>query len=274
VFVDIDPMTFTICPSSLERTIECQVKVGQRPKAVIAVHLYGHPAAMAEITAIAKKYDLKVIEDCAQAHGATLGKQKIGTFGDMAAFSFYPTKNLGAFGDGGAVLTADSALAERTKLLREYGWKQRYVSEIPGGNTRLDEIQAAILRVKLRALNQANEKRRAVASVYSSQIKNTLVTLPQVDSQVGHVFHQFVVRSEHRDSLRQYLAENGVGTLIHYPVPIHQQPAYENKVPTDPDGLPDAEKAAREVLSLPMFPELKTEEIKTVVEKINSFKII
>jgi len=274
VLVDIDQRTFTICPSSLERTIESQIKAGQRPKAVIAVHLYGHPAAMSEVTAIAKKYGLKVIEDCAQAHGAILRNQKVGTFGDMAAFSFYPTKNLGAFGDGGAVLTADSALAERAKLLREYGWRQRYVSEIPGGNTRLDEIQAAILRVKLRALNQANQKRRAVASIYSSQIKNPLVTLPQVDSQVGHVFHQFVVRSEHRDSLRQYLAENGVGTLIHYPVPIHQQPAYENKVPTDPDGLPHAEKAAREVLSLPMFPELKTEEIKTVVEKINSFEIL
>jgi dTDP-4-amino-4,6-dideoxygalactose transaminase len=158
---------------------------------------------------------LKLIEDCAQAHGATLNNQKIGTFGDMAAFSFYPTKNLGALGDGGAVFTSDSALASRAKLLREYGWKQRYVSEIPGGNTRLDEIQAAILRVKLRSLEQSNQKRRDVASIYSTHLKNAHISLPAIGNEIGHVFHQFVIRSPQRDSLRHYLAENGVGTPIH-----------------------------------------------------------
>ena len=274
VLVDIDPASFSICPKSLEAAIDCQIQAGHRPRAVIAVHLYGHPVAIQEVATIAKKYNLKLIEDCAQAHGASLHGKKIGTFGDMAAFSFYPTKNLGALGDGGAVLTSDQRLAERAKLLREYGWRQRYVSEIPGGNTRLDEIQAAILRVKLRNLDQSNQKRRDVASLYRASIKNPSIALPATREGAVHVFHQYVIRSEQRDSLRQYLSEEGVGTLIHYPIPIHLQPAYSNKVATAPSGLNETEKAAREVLSLPMFPELRAEEIEFVLEKINAWRLM
>lgn len=272
VLVDIDPASFTICPKSLEAAIDSQIRAGRQPKAVIAVHLYGHPAAMREVVAIAKKYKLKIIEDCAQAHGASLNGKKIGTFGDMAAFSFYPTKNLGALGDGAAVLTSDPRLSERAKLLREYGWRQRYVSEIPGGNTRLDEIQAAILRVKLRNLDQSNQKRRDVALRYSASIKNPHIALPATLEAAAHVFHQYVIRSKQRDSLRQYLSEEGVGTLIHYPMPIHLQPAYSNKVATAPCGLSKTESAAQEVLSLPMFPELKAQEIDFVIQKINAWK--
>lgn len=272
VLVDIDPTSLTICPKSLEAAIESQIRAGRQPRAVIAVHIYGHPAAIQEVATIAKKYNLKLIEDCAQAHGASLNSGKIGTFGDMAAFSFYPTKNLGALGDGGAVLTSDPRLAERAKLIREYGWKQRYVSEIPGGNTRLDEIQAAILRVKLRNLDQSNQKRRDVASLYRASFKNPSIALPATREGAVHVFHQYVIRSRHRDSLRQYLSEEGVGTLIHYPMPIHLQPAYSNKVAKAPSGLSETEKAAREVLSLPMFPELKAEEIDFVIEKINAWR--
>ena len=170
------------------------------------------------------------------------------------------------------MLTSDQRLAERAKLLREYGWRQRYVSEIPGGNTRLDEIQAAILRVKLRNLDQSNLKRRDVASLYRASIKNPHIALPATREGAFHVFHQYVIRSRHRDSLRQYLSEEGVGTLIHYPMPIHLQPAYSNKVATAPSGLSETEKAAREVLSLPMFPELKAKEIDFVIEKINAWR--
>jgi dTDP-4-amino-4,6-dideoxygalactose transaminase len=271
VLVDIDPRTFTICPDSLASAIEDQIRQGGKPKAVIVVHLYGHPASLGEIVGICRKHDLKLIEDCAQAHGACLHGQKVGTFGDIAAFSFYPTKNLAALGDGGAVLTSDAGLAERATLLREYGWKQRYVSAIPGGNTRLDEIQAAILRVKLDQLEMANQKRREVAAFYKEKIHRCAIALPQTGSDVTHVFHQFVIRTSQRDILRTHLSDHGIGTLIHYPAPIHLQPAYLGRVATAPDGLPWTEAAAAEVLSLPMFPELTIEETEAVVEHLNGW---
>ena len=273
VLVDIDPVTFTICPKSLEAAIKAQIHAGHCPKAIIAVHLYGHPAAMQDVVAIAQKYRLKLIEDCAQAHGACIEGKKVGTFGDMAAFSFYPTKNLGALGDGGAVLTSASGLAERAKLLREYGWRQRYVSEIAGGNTRLDEIQAAILLVKLRALNDSNHKRRLIGKNYLTAIRNPAVQLPKIGLQVSHVFHQFVIRTQYRDPLKKYLADNGIGTLIHYPVPVHLQPAYRNKVTIAPAGLPITEAAANDVLSIPMFPELGEPEVDYVVQKLNQWVV-
>jgi len=271
VLVDIDPQTFTMCPDSLESAIKDQIRRGGRPGAVIAVHLYGHPAALDEIAGICLRYGLKLIEDCAQAHGASLNGQKVGTFGDIAAFSFYPTKNLGALGDGGAIMTSDSMLAARASLLREYGWEQRYVSSIQGGNSRLDEIQAAILRVKLCLLDQTNQMRRNVAALYGQGIRHASVVLPPTGTGVTHACHQFVIRTGQRDSLRIHLAEHGIGTLIHYPSPIHLQPAYLDRIALAPNGLPQTVSAAAQVLSLPMFPELTTVEIEEVIQHLNTW---
>jgi dTDP-4-amino-4,6-dideoxygalactose transaminase len=273
VLVDIDPSTFTMDPQSLEDSISHQKKIGSgHPRAIVAVHLYGHPAAMHEISAIAKANGLAIVEDCAQAHGAKIGGRIVGTLGTIAAFSFYPTKNLGALGDGGAVLTDDPLLTERVRLLREYGWKKRYVSECPGGNSRLDELQAAVLRVKLRALSHDNDSRRNLAVTYFNRLRNPAVVLPLVRDGIEHVFHQFVVRCRQRDSLREHLSGSGVGTLVHYPVPIHQQPAYAGRVAVPPHGLPETEKAAEEVLSLPMFPQMTKAQAAAVVEAVNAWK--
>jgi dTDP-4-amino-4,6-dideoxygalactose transaminase len=273
VLVDIDPATFTMDPQRLEDSIVRQKKTGTgRLRAIVVVHLYGHPAAMPELLAIAKAHGLEIVEDCAQAHGAIVGEHMVGTLGTIAAFSFYPTKNLGALGDGGAVLTKDARLTERVRLLREYGWRERYVSECPGGNSRLDEIQAAVLRVKLRGLSKDNEARRATAENYAAGIENSMIGLPVVRPNVQHVFHQFVVRCRDRDSLRDHLKQKGVGTLVHYPVPIHQQPAYAGRVAVPPHGLLETEKAAAEVLSFPMFPKMTKAQGGAVVEAVNAWK--
>lgn len=275
VLVDIAPATFTMDPQSLEESIVQQKKVGNgRPRAIVVVHLYGHPAAMPELLAVAKAHGLEIVEDCAQAHGAKTRGQMVGTLGTMAAFSFYPTKNLGALGDGGAVLTNDAGLTERVRLLREYGWRKRYVSEYPGGNSRLDEIQAAVLRVKLRALPEENKARRAAADHYAAAIENPLIGLPAVRQSVEHVFHQFVVRCRNRDSLRDHLKKIGVGTLVHYPVPVHLQPAYAERVSVAPGGLMETEKAADEVVSLPMYPQITGPELQSVVMAVNDWKPI
>jgi len=229
-------------------------------KAIVPVHLYGHPADMPAIMAIADRYGLRVIEDCAQSHGAAAGGRRTGAWGHMAAFSFYPTKNLGALGDGGAVATDDPILAQRLRSLREYGWRQRYVSEETGMNSRLDELQAAVLRVKLRRLDSENERRRELAAAYDAALSGSDVELPQRADEVVHVYHQYVIRSAHRDSLRAWLREQGVGTLVHYPVPVHLQPAYQGRVRHG--SLARTEDAAREVLSLPMFPELSLEQVR------------
>ena len=270
VLVDIDPKTHTMDPQSLEDAI-IQEKDNGTLGAIVVVHLYGHPADVMSISKIAKSYGMAIVEDCAQAHGAKLEGKIVGSFGDIAAFSFYPTKNLGALGDGGAVLTKNPHFAERVRLLREYGWKKRYISEVPGGNSRLDEIQAAILRVKLKSLQEENNSRRKVACSYFSEIKNPAVALPFVHEGVEHVFHQFVVRSRLRDSLRDHLTRNEVGTLIHYPVPIHRQAAYEGRLALAPGGLSETEKAAQEVLSLPMFPQLTNSQIARVMETVNEW---
>ena len=272
VLVDIDPFTFTMDPRSLEESINYQEQVGAgRPRAIVVVHLYGHPAAMTEVLAIAKVHGLEIVEDCAQAHGAKIGGQVVGTLGRIAAFSFYPTKNLGALGDAGAVLTSDAQLAERVRLLREYGWKKRYISECPGGNSRLDEIQAAVLRVKLRSLAQDNCSRRDIARNYFNGLRDSGVALPLIRDGVEHAFHQFVVRSQARDSLRAHLSRSGVGTLVHYPTPIHLQPAYAGRVAVHPGGLPETERAANEVLSLPMFPQLTRDEVDAVIKSVNDW---
>lgn len=226
LLVDIDPVTFTIDPVQTEEAIRLHAG---KVKAIIAVHLYGHPAAMTTLLEIAQRYDIKLIEDCAQAHGAQFQNRAVGGWADIAAFSFYPTKNLGALGDGGAVVTNDAALAERVRLLREYGWRERYISEITGMNSRLDELQAAVLRVKLRALAEENARRRHLASLYDAALANTSLVLPQTWPDVLHVFHQYVVRCERRDELRAALRQQGIGSLVHYPVAIHQQPAYRNR---------------------------------------------
>jgi dTDP-4-amino-4,6-dideoxygalactose transaminase len=205
VLVDIDLDTYTMDPDQLESAIT------ERSKAVVPVHLYGHPADLPSIMAIAHKYDLWVIEDCAQSHGATLKAVMTGGHGHIGAFSFYPTKSLGAMGDGGMVTTSQPDLAKRARLLREYGWKQRYVSDIPGMNSRLDELQAAILRVKLQYLDQENRRRQKLSS--------TSLRLPSCVPEANHVYHQYAVRSDQRDSLKTFLSENGIDTLVHYPVP-------------------------------------------------------
>jgi len=270
VLVDIDPETFTMAPASLAAALEKYRSFRQR--AVIPVHLYGHPADLRALCDLAARHQAVLIEDCAQAHGASLrpgpGRelQTVGTFGQMAAFSFYPTKNLGALGDGGAVTTQSLELAEKAALVREYGWKERYLSLIPGMNSRLDEIQAAILRVKLRHLAAENQRRRELAALYRDGLRNTPLELPREKSGCHHVYHQFVVRSPHRDKLRADLRENGVSTLIHYPLPVHLQTAYQNRVPLTPGGLPVTEQICREILSLPMHPQLSDADAGRVVE--------
>ena len=262
VFVDINPVTYTMDSTQLATAVKDRPRV----KAVIPVHLYGHPAAMLEIGEIASAHGLVLIEDCAQSHGAKVNGKTTGTWGDFGAFSFYPTKNLGAIGDGGALVTNNATLADHARALREYGWRERYVSETAGMNTRLDEMQAAILRAKLPALDLENARRGELASHYDRALSGTTLSLPQRPSGGNHVFHQYVVRTGYRDGLRGYLKENGVNTLIHYPVPIHLQPAYRGRIGTG--DLSVTESAAREVLSLPIFPELSQAQAERVAEVI------
>lgn len=261
ILVDIDPQSFTIDSNQIEAAIT------SRTKAIVPVHLYGHPADMQAIMSIARHHGLYVIEDCAQSHGATYRGRKTGAWGDIAAFSFYPTKNLGALGDGGMVVTDDPGLAGRARLLREYGWRQRNISEIPGLNTRLDELQAAILRVKLRYLDGENSRRRELAQFYNTLLSSTDLVLPKEKSNVRHVYHQYVVRSQRRDALKAYLKKQGIGTLIHYPVPIHLQRAYRGRL-GDKGLLSYTEEACREILSLPMYPQLSEKQVRSISELI------
>ncbi|HKR65360.1 MAG TPA: DegT/DnrJ/EryC1/StrS family aminotransferase [Thermoanaerobaculia bacterium] len=249
VFADIDPDTYTIDANDTARLIT------SRTKAIVPVHLYGRPA---NLDAIAK-LGVPIVEDCAQAHGATYNGKRVGSIGVIAAFSFYPTKNLGAIGDGGAVVTSDAELAKRVRLLREYGWAERYVSHIEGWNSRLDELQAAILRVKLRTLDDDNAKRRALAQRYDAALG------PNGPRDDGHVYHLYVIASDQRDALQAHLRERGIGALVHYPVPVHLQPAYRamNARP-----LPHTERAAQRVLSLPMYPELTNEDQQLVIDAV------
>lgn len=259
VFVDINPLTYTMDPNSLAAALAHPPK--GRPKAIIAVHLYGHPADLPAILELARRHSLRLIEDCAQSHGAKLDGRMTGAWGDIAAFSFYPTKNLGAFGDGGMVVTGDASLAEKVRLLQQYGWRQRYISDIPGGNSRLDELQAGILKVKLNYLESENSRRNELAMLYGTLLKGTTLSLPTTGAGALHVCHQYVVRSSKRDILAMHLKEEGIGTIIHYPVPIHMQPAYVDRL-TKVVPLSHTEQAAREVLSLPMFPQLTEEQVQ------------
>jgi len=265
LFIDIDPCRFTLDPNRLEDAL----KTGARPKAVVPVHLYGHPADMTAIMEIARRHEMFVVEDCAQSHGARWRDRMAGAWGDAAAFSFYPTKNLGALGDGGMVVTDSDELADQVRLLREYGWRERYVSAVPGDNSRLDELQAAILRAKLPHLEADNARRRIIARQYETRLVQTSLTLPQATPEAYHVFHQYVIRTDARDALRAFLRGQDIGTLIHYPVPVHQQPAYARF--GDDLDLTHTEAAARSVLSLPLYPELTDDDIEAVAKAIESW---
>jgi dTDP-4-amino-4,6-dideoxygalactose transaminase len=268
VLVDIDPITYTLDPNSLEAALACSP--AGTPKAIIPVHLYGHPADMPAILDLARRHGLYVIEDCAQSHGATLAGRMTGVWGDIAAFSFYPTKNLGALGDGGMVMTDDPTLAERVRLLQQYGWRERYISDTPGGNSRLDELQAAVLRVKLRYLDEENECRRSLAQTYNTLLADTALSVPVVRPGATHVYHQYVVRLSQREAMRTYLRQETIGTLIHYPAPVHLQPAYHKRVPLVAPLL-WTEEIVPQVLSLPMFPQLCNDQIQRVGERIAHF---
>ena len=271
VFVDVDSRTGLLDPDCLERAIK---RAGsQRLKAIVPVHLYGYPGDMEAIMALANRYGLMVIEDCAQSHGASIDLRKTGTWGHMAAFSFYPTKNLGGIGDGGAIITNDRTLAEKARLLREYGWRDRYVSERAGFNSRLDELQAAILRVKLRYLDHENKRRREVAALYAHALSGSSLETIRPNIRVQHVYHQYVVMCDRRHDLLVFLKEQGVGALIHYPVPLHRQPAYRTQRLPQGETLANSENLCRRVLSLPMFPELTNEQVDKVIQVIKQWEM-
>ncbi len=274
VLVDIDPVTYTMDPHSLEcalRAIASRRKIAGTPKAVIPVHLYGCPADMPAIVDIAGRHELYVIEDCAQSHGATLSGRMTGGWGHLAAFSFYPTKNLGAFGDGGAVVTNDPALAARARALREYGWEERYVSAMAGMNTRLDELQAAVLRVKLRQLTAAIARRRAIANQYDALLADTAVARPHATTDGKHAYHQYVVLTPQRDRFRAFLRRHNISTAIHYPLPVHRQPAYRNRLLTD-GSLAATESVCACVVSLPMYPQLADEDVHRVADVVGRWR--
>lgn len=265
VFVDIEPTSFTMAPEALAGAIQELATHGKRIGAIVPVHLYGHPADMAAISAIATRYGAPVVEDCAQALGASIGAQRIGSFGTAAAHSFYPTKNLGAFGDGGAVTTKSSEIASRVHSLRQYGWRDsRRVSSEIGVNSRLDELQAAILRVKLRALSSNIARRRAIAEAYNRAFAALPVTCPSIVDGATHGFHLYVLSVENRDELKRSLEAQGIGAAIHYASPVHLQPVFAN----EEVSLPHTERAAQSVLSLPVYPELSDEQVGSVISAV------
>jgi dTDP-4-amino-4,6-dideoxygalactose transaminase len=266
VLVDVDESTATMDPTSLAAAIAVGRQDGARPAAAVAVHLYGQPAAMDDILSIARAAGLRVVEDCAQAHGARLGERMTGTMGDIAAFSFYPTKNLAALGDGGGIATNDLAAATRIKELRQYGWRDRYVSAIPGLNSRLDEVQAAVLRARLPQLNADNARRKEIAARYDAGLAVTGLERQAGQPGAQPVYHQYVVRTAGRDRLIAWLRDRGIGTAIHYPVPIHLQPAYAGRIAHV--ELPVTERLAAEIVSLPIFADLSDDEVDRVIAAV------
>lgn len=264
--VEPDLNTYNISPIKIEQVIT------PKTKAIIVVHLYGQPADIDSINEIARKYKIKVIEDAAQAHGARYKGRRVGSLGDAAGFSFYPGKNLGAFGDAGAVITSNCDLANKVRLLRNYGSRIKYENEIKGFNARLDELQAAFLRVKLKKLDEWNERRRQVARYYMKALHRIIdLKLPHIPAWAEPVWHLFVVACPHRDSLRKYLEDEGIETLIHYPIPPQSSHAYHNetKVSFDTNKLSTAETISNQVLSLPISPHLQIAEVQKIVEVIN-----
>ena len=265
VFVEPDISTFNINPSLIEE------KITDKTKAIMPVHLYGQACDMDPIMEIARKHNLKVIEDCAQAHGAFYKGKKVGTFGDAAGFSFYPGKNLGALGDAGAVITNNKEVADKVRALGNYGSDYKYHHIYLGNNSRLDELQAAFLRAKLSILDKMNEERRRIANRYLAEIKNDNVVLPSFKEDYVPVWHIFGIRTDRREELEKYLNDNGVGTNKHYPIPIHLQKCYESLGMHEGD-LPVAEEISSTELSIPMFYGMTDDEINQVIDTINNFK--
>jgi dTDP-4-amino-4,6-dideoxygalactose transaminase len=256
VMVDIEPEYFTIDPSKIKKAIT------EKTKAIVPVHIYGQGAAIEEIKEISKRRGLYLIEDCAQSTGATYNDKMLGSFGDLACFSFYPTKNLGAIGDGGMILTNNDDFAKSGRLQREYGWAERYISCIHGTNSRLDEIQAAILRKKLSFLDKDNQNRIRLARLYSEKLKKSRYKIPKERPNGTHIYHLYVIRDKKRNFLMKKLKENDIFAGIHYPVPIHAQEAYK----VDDTQLAVTEQIANEVLSLPMYPELRESQVDLITE--------
>jgi dTDP-4-amino-4,6-dideoxygalactose transaminase len=269
VLIDVSPATYTMAPHELSRAL--QSPPPGRPAAVLPVHLYGQPAELRPLDELARAHGLRLIEDCAQSHGAFCHGLATGAFGDAGCFSFYPTKNLGAIGDGGMVVTNDATVAAALREVREYGWRERFVSARTGINSRLDPIQAAILAVKLRNLAGDNARRQAIASRYDTGLAGLPLAVPARRPDASHVYHQYVIRVAERDALRERLRAAGIGTGIHYPVPVHLQPAYRDRYATGPSGLSVTERAAPQILSLPMYPQLSDAMADRVVSEIRGF---
>jgi len=265
VFVDVEPDTCLMDATKIREHIT------PRTKAIIPVHLYGQCADMDAINSIAREKGLKVIEDAAQAHGAMYRGKRAGALGDVGCFSFYPSKNLGAYGEAGMVTTNDESVAERVRMLRNYGQSDRYHHKLKGYNSRLDELQAAVLRVKLRHLDEWNEERRELARRYNEALTDCGVGLPVEREGRRHVFHLYVIRSPQRDALREYLRERQIGTQIHYPIPVHLQEAYK-ELGLRRGCFPVSERLADEVLSIPLFPELSESEVSAVIDAVRGFR--
>lgn len=263
-FVDIDPQTYTMDVSKVEE------RITKRTKAILPVHLYGHPVDLDPLRELAEKHGLELIEDCAQAHGAEYKGERVGSIGHIGCFSFYPTKNMGAFGDGGMVVTNDEEVAEKLRLLRNIGQSRRYYHLLRGYNSRLDELQAAILRVKLKKLDEWNNLRRKNAQIYNKLLKESPVVTPAEKGYAKHVYHLYVIRADQRDKLSDWLKSKGVITLIHYPIPLHLQEAYRD-LGLKKGSIPWAERCTQEVLSLPIYPGLSSGQIEYTSDAINGF---
>jgi dTDP-4-amino-4,6-dideoxygalactose transaminase len=265
VLVDIDPRTYNIDPNKIEAAIT------PRTRAIIPVHLYGQPAEMDAILDIARKHNLRVIEDAAQAHGAEFHGRRAGSMGDVACFSFFPSKNLGAYGDAGALVTNDAALADHARMLRDHGRSEKYAHKLVGYGYRLDALQAAILGAKLTHLDAWNARRREIADYYTELLTNSDVTPPYVPPQIKPVYHIYCIRTQNRDGLQKHLKERSIETGIHYPIPLHLQPVYQN-LGYKAGDFPQSEKAAREILSLPMYPELTDTQVQQIVDAVKEFR--
>lgn len=263
IFVEPDEF-YNIDASKIEE------KITARTKAILVVHLYGQASNMEPIMKIARKYNLKVVEDCAQSHGACFNGRVTGTFGDIGCFSFYPSKNLGAFGDAGAIVTNDAKIADDVRVFRNYGSEKRYYNRVVGTNSRLDELQAGLLRVRLKHLDELTVEKKNICARYLNELHNKSIQLPGIRSGASHVWHQFVIQSEDRDNLIKYLDENGVGTIIHYPIPPHLSEAY-HYLELKEGSLPITEKYAQSVLSLPLYNGMTKEEQDYVITTVNAF---
>lgn len=264
VFVEPDEY-FNIDASKIEE------KITDKTKAILVVHLYGQASNMGPIMEIAKKHNLRVVEDCAQSHGACFDGQMTGTFGDIGCFSFYPSKNLGAFGDAGAIVTNDAKIAEDVRVYRNYGSEKRYYNRVVGTNSRLDELQAGLLRVRLSHMAELEAEKRKICTRYLKELKNEYIELPKVREGATHIWHQFVIRTDRRQELIEYLNEKEIGTIIHYPIPPHLSEAYQY-LKVSKGSLPITEKYAETVLSIPLYNGMTDEEQSIVIEAINSFK--